>query len=266
MNKQQSPSLAQDYEAAIEWWQLAGVDTDYADDATDWLAAPEAEAEPAQRPAPAHKPAAKPDPAPSVPRVAIGGDKSGWPQSLEEFQRWWLESGTLDAGGSYPRVAPRRSVGGSGDSSAGSSAGTALMVIVPEPEEADRETLLSGPEGRLLAGFLAAAGIAPGSTYIASTLPRHTPLPDWGQLKADGVGDLLAHHIALAAPNRILAFGRNILPLLGHDTAQGAAILRDFNHDGGSVPVMGAATLGELLRSAGRRKQFWHRWLDWTEG
>lgn len=253
MIEPQTPPLVQDFEAALEWWRLAGVDTDFADDVTDWLAAPEAEvAAPAQT-VPAAEPqrrAALPD----LPRVEMGGGRASWPTDLAAFQRWWLESERLDAGGSFPRVAPR------------GEAGAALMVLVPEPEEADRETLLSGPEGKLLAGFLAAAGLAAEQSYVAAALPRHTPLPDWAQLKDDGLGDLLAHHIALAAPKRIIAFGRNILPLLGHDTAQGAATLRVFNHDGVSVPLMAAPTLGELLRSAGRRKQLWQRWLDWTEG
>lgn len=253
MSEPQTPPLVQDFEAALEWWRLAGVNTGFADDVTDWLAVPEAEA-----PVPAETvPAAEPQrraALPEVPRAAIGSERASWPTDLSAFKRWWLESDGLDAGGSFPRVAPR------------GEAGAALMVLVPEPEEVDREALLSGPEGKLLAGFLAAAGLGGDQTYLAAALPRHTPLPEWDRLKADGLGDLLAHHVALAAPKRIIAFGRNILPLLGHDTAQGAAVLRVFNHDGVSVPLMGAATLGELLRSAGRRKQLWQRWLEWTEG
>lgn len=251
MDERQSPPLVQEFEAALDWWRLAGVDTDFEDDATDWLAVPEAEAlAPAEAP-----PRLEPQrrvPVPELPSIAIGGERANWPTDLAAFHKWWLESDTLDAGGSFPRIAPR------------GAAGAALMVLVPEPEEADRDSLLSGPEGKLLAGFLTATGVD--QSYLATALPRHTPLPDWAQLKADGLGDLLVHHIALAAPKRIIAFGRNILPLLGHDTAQGAATLRVFNHDGVSVPLMAAPTLGELLRSAGRRKQLWQRWLDWTEG
>ncbi|MCR2833671.1 hypothetical protein [Parerythrobacter lacustris] len=243
----------QEFEAALDWWRLAGVDTDFADDVTDWLATPEAEAT-APAPVPSATQPQRRALVPDKPRVAIGGERAGWPTDLSAFHRWWLESDTLDAGGSFPRIAPR------------GLAGAELMVVVPEPEEVDRETLMSGPEGKLLAGFLAAAGLGTNQTYLAAALPRHTPLPEWDRLKADGLGDLLAHHVALAAPNRIIAFGRNILPLLGHDTAQAAATLRVFNHDGVSVPLMAAPTLGELLRSAGRRKQLWQRWLDWTEG
>nr|WP_137678263.1 hypothetical protein [Parerythrobacter lutipelagi] len=254
MGNPRTLELIQDYEAAREWWQLAGVDCEFENDATDWLAEPE-QAPPADAPAmvPKQTKPARPA-APEIPRVQFGGEKSAWPVDIAKFQSWWVDSPDVDGGGSYPLIAPR------------GNAGASLMVIVPEPEQTDRDALLSGPDGKLLASFLSAAAISPDSVYLASVLMRHTPLPEWKQLKADGVGELLAHHISLVAPKRILAFGRNILPLLSHDTAQDPPVLQDFNHDRGSVALMGAATLGELLRSVGRRKQFWRRWLDWTEG
>ena len=245
---------ADDFAAALDWWREAGVDHDFSDDATEWLAEPEPEivAAPAARtPQPKQ---AEPAEAPRKEIPAFGGDRAGWPADLAAFRRWWLEEPSLDAGGTGARVPPR------GD------AKPALMVIVAEPEQGDSDTLLSGPQGRLLAGFLRAAGIAFGEVYLASALPRPVPLPDWENLRAAGIGKLLEHHAHLAQPQRIVVFGRNILSLIGHATAQDSAVLREFNHEGRSVPVMGSRGLADLLRSAAGRERLWKRWLDWTDG
>lgn len=244
-------SLADEYAAALEWWRDAGVDHDFSDDVTDWLAEPEV---PASSEHAASKPKKKAEPAPPPPPKKIGGEADSWPTELVAFQEWFASSTELDDGGAFPAIKP------SGTASA------ELMIIVPEPEENDKDALLSGPQGRLLQGITQAAGIGTEQLYLATALRRHTPMPDWPALRASGIGAILAHHINLAAPKRILTFGRNIPPLLGNDTAQGTVILPNFNHEGRSTPVMGVSSLSELLRSAGKREKFWHRWLEWTDG
>lgn len=262
-------TLIEEYAAAQAWWNDAGVDQDYGDVATDWLAPPDPGSSPgvspgaspgaghaASSPLPSEPkrnslPAAKDAPEPAqVPR--LGGEKSAWPGDLTTFQSWWLTEPSLDGGGSFPRIAPR------------GSAGARLMIIVAEPEEQDSAHLLSGPLGKFLGNILAAMGLPAEGVYVASVLPRHMPLPDWDHLQAAGIGELLHHHITLAAPDKICALGRNIWPLLGHDLTQGPAFLPNFNHDGRSVPTLGAEGLAELLRSPPRRKRFWQRWLEWT--
>lgn len=245
------PTLADEFEAAIAWWKQAGVDHDFSDDVTDWLAEPAAlsAASPSAQSQP-HKVAATPPPPPPK---KIGGPTENWPATLEEFRAWWVSSLAIDDGGTWPAVPPR------------GPRNAKLMIVVPEPEDCDADQLLSGPEGRLLAAMLRAAGLEAGECYISSVLRRHTPLPDWDALRGAGLGELTLHHVHLAAPERILAFGRNILPLLGNDTAQGAANLHNLNHEGRSISVLGVGSLAELLRSAPRRKRFWHSWLKWTE-
>lgn len=139
------------------------------------------------------------------------------------------------------------------------------MIIVAEPEESDTDMLLSGPQGAMLSAMLRAMAVDEGDIYFCSALRRHTPLPDWAAIAKAGLPDLLRHHIALAAPQRILAFGRNIPPLLGNDTAQAYANLRNLNHDGEDISVLSAGSLAEMIRSASRRQRFWHSWLQWTE-
>lgn len=181
-------------------------------------------------------------------------ERADWPQTLSDFRSWWLSNDTLDQGGIAPRVPPR------------GSAGAKLMVLVAEPEADDRDTLLSGPLGRFLDAMLDAMGIAPENTYRASVLPRNTPLADWATLAKAGLGELTLHHVALAAPERVMVFGRNILPLIGHDPTQNPASLVNINHQNGIVPLLAGWDLAALLSRPKARSAHWQRWLEWTDG
>jgi DNA polymerase len=237
--------LAESLAAAQAWWREAGVDYGYRDEPLGWLA----NEEPAGQSTPA---ATAPKPEPE--RHPIGGDRGGWPQDLAAFGRWWLEEPSLDEGSLYPRVAPR------------GEAGAALMMLVTMPEAEDRETLLSGAHGRLLASFARAAGLAPGTVAIAAALPRHMPLPDWNALAARGHGDILLHLLALARPQRLIVFGRGILPLLGHSPAQGAPAVSELSIQGRPLPLLWTYAPENLLKSDRERATLWRRWLEWTDG
>lgn len=254
-NPPSSDDLAREFSAAIDWWRGAGVDHDFSDDVTDWLPEPtQNEAPSTGTPKPANRAAKRSDQPPEAPAQKIGGEHSDWPGNLEKFAKWWVESDLIDGGGAYPVVPPR------------GPSGAKLMILVPEPEERDSAHLLSGPQGKLVGGMVRAMGMVDEDIYYASVLRRHTPMPDWSGLQAAGIAELLSHHIGLAGSDRIIAFGRSILPLLGNDMAQRGPILHNFNHDGRTVPVMGVGSLAELLRSAARRKRFWQHWLEWTDG
>ena len=257
-------SLARDFEAALAWWRDAGVDCDFVDDATAWLAdaAPQEgdnagagrPAADAARTAPPGAPgAAKIAPAPAaaaspaVLRRDLLGDSP--PQSLAEFREWWLANPALETARAFPRIAPR------GDSE------PALMVLVPQPEEADRDTLLSGPQGRLLANILAAMGLAEDAVYIAAALPSHTPMADLATIAASGMDAVTAHHIALVKPARLVAFGTGLAPML---FGAGEEPLREINHAGGKVPVMSSETLDSLMDMPRLKARFWRRWMEWS--
>ena len=253
MNAGQEQCFPVQISAALDWWRDAGVDCDFADAATSWLAPkelPQAQEQPARAPA-AAQPARQPVPAaPALP--AIGGDPAIWPQDLGSFAAWWLAEPSLDGGMVMDRVPPR------------GVAGAELMILVAEPEAEDRETLLSGPQGKLVAAMLRAMGIAPDRTYLASALPRRTPAADWAALTAAGMGAVVRHHAALAAPKRLIVFGGNILPLLGNDPPNSETSLRAFNHGGRSVPLMAAPDLQAMLARPRVKAGFWRSWLEWT--
>lgn len=241
------PDIAAQIAGALEWWRDAGVDADFADDPKDWLAK-EIEAEPQD-----FEPLPLPVTAPmEASRPLIGGPPEAWPQDLAAFKLWWLTETSLDHGDLTRRVSPR------------GSKGADLMILVADPEEGDKEALLSGPHGKLLTAITHALGLGQEQVYWASALPRRTPLPDWHQLANEGLAAVVRHHIALAEPRRLLAFGSGISSLLGHDPAKNPAFLPAINHDGRSLPLLAAMDLAALLARPRAKAGLWQRLLDWT--
>ncbi len=233
--------LAADYAAALDWWREAGVDLDYADEPTAWLREPEVAAEPDPLPPPRTVP--RPSATPALdralarePGAAIGGDPAHWPTDLAEFHDFWLTEPSLDPGSLADRVAP---VG---------EAGADLLVLTGQPDEGDREALLSGEHGALLGRILRAMGIAESRVYLASALPRPTPMPDWDDLAARGLAALSCHHLRLAAPARVIIFGK------------GPSMLARES----GLPMLSAPPLEVLARSAAHKRRFWHQWLEWS--
>ena len=253
---QADPLLAREFEAALAWWRAAGVDCDFADDATAWLSeapvagapAPSAQSPGQAQSAPA--PARRAEPAPPAP-ITLRRDMLGEspPADLPAFRDWWLSAPALDTVRSYPRIPPR------------GVAGAALMVLVPQPEAEDRDTLLSGPQGRLLANILAAMGLAEEQTYIAAALPCHTPMADLAALAAGGMDAVTAHHIALVRPARLLALGTGLTPMLASASDHA---LREINYTACKVPLLSSEALDALMDMPRLKARFWRRWMEWS--
>jgi DNA polymerase len=262
-----APSLAQEFASALAWWQMAGVDCDFADDATTWLADPraapasaEASGVPVSRSGAKTPVSAEQDivarrsapqpaaPAPSAPeRRDWLGDSP--PADLAAFHSWWMETPELAPSRGFPRVPPR------------GAQGAALMVLVPQPEAEDSDRLLSGPQGRLLANILTAMGLAENAVYIAAALPAHTPMADLPALAAGGMDAVTAHHVKLVAPARLVAFGSALGPMLGTSSDQP---LREINYASGKVPVLSSEALDALMDMPRLKARFWRRWMEWS--
>lgn len=236
-----------DFAAVLAWWDEAGVDCAFADESRSWLV----EAEAAQETAP---PAFVAPVAPPPPVARIGGPADGLPGDLATFRDWWLAEPSLDDGHVAGRVPPR------GD------AGAALMVLVDHPEAGDAEAgaLLAGAQGRLAGAITAALGLEEEQVYLASALPRHMPLPDWAALTAAGLGDVVRRHVALAAPQRLLVFGEHVSSLLGHDPANNGGPLREFHHEGRTIPALAAPGLAALAARPRAKARLWQALLDWS--
>lgn len=242
-------------EGALDWWREAGVDCDFAEEATDWLAKAEPDdAVTAPPPPPAPVPVAQSPLQRALEqdnRPAMGGPQGGWPDSLEKFREWWMTEPSL-APGSLERRLPPRGV-----------AGAELMVLVGQPEEDDREGLLSGDTGNQLKPLLQAMGLAEHQVYLASALPAAMAMPDWDDLARGGLGEIVRHHIALARPARLLAFGRGQLAMFGIAPEQFREPLA-LECGGRMVPLLSAPDFPQIARSPVRRERLWQRWLDWT--
>lgn len=255
MEDRAKPGFTEEIAAAIDWWRDAGVDCHFNDEPANWLAP--AATLPTRPGGGLNRPGASPanlrgeaevPPAPEKPTFS----RSDWPQDLAAFTQWWLSDPLLDDGRTTGRVPPR------------GCQGAEFMVIVPDPERDDDDSLLAGPQGKLLDAMLAAMAIAPDQVYIASVLPRHMPMADWPALAEKGFGALLCHHVKLAAPRRLIALGSNILPLLGNDPAHNPAVLRSFNQEGVTLPLLAGKGLAALLERPRWKAGLWQAWLDWT--
>jgi DNA polymerase len=236
-----SSTLAADYAAALDWWRVAGVDLDYREEPTVWLREPVAEPEPDALPPPHTVP--RPSAAPALeralarePAAPIGGDPAHWPSDLAGFRDFWLTEPSLDPGALADRVAP---VG---------EAGAELLLLIGQPEDGDREALLSGEQGALVSRILRAMGIEESRAYLASALPRITPMPDWDDLASRGLAALTCHHLKLAAPRRVIIFGK------------GPSMLARES----GLPTLAAPQLETLARSAAHKRRFWNQWLEWS--
>lgn len=257
-------SLAREFEASLAWWRAAGVDCDFHDDVTAWLAdaPPKTDAQGVVSAGGTSPAAAAPTPREKLPastspssvsasvtqRRNLLGDSP--PADLAAFRQWWLAAPALDAARLYPRIAPR-----------GAEA-AALMVLVPQPEEHDRERLLEGPQGRLLANILAAMGLDDSAAYLASALPCHTPMADLAATGESGMDAVLAHHIALARPKRLLVLGTGLAGML--EGGQSDQPLREINYVAGKVPVMVSETLDAMMDMPRLKARFWKRWIEWS--
>ncbi len=249
MDTDDHPDWATELAAAQAWWREAGVDLAYTDEATNWLASArtrQVQSVAPPTPSPVEAPVKAP---PAAPR--LGGDRAHWPIALLDFAAWWLTEPSLDPAPAAQRVMP-----------AGPHAAP-LMVLVAMPEPGDDAALLGGRQGKLLDAILTAFGYSREAIYLASVLPRPIPAPDWAALAVAGLGEVLAHHVALAAPQRLIVFGRDVSSLLGHDPAQVAQSSLRFNHEGLSVPMMLAPALEALFERLALKRGLWSRWLDW---
>ena len=239
MHNRPDITLADQYAATIDWWRDAGVDYDFSDEVEPLLAEPEEVHKPAQ---PA-KPAAQEE---QLPEPAITG--ADLPGDLPAFRDWWVGPDNPFATGTAVRLAP---IG---------KEGAPVMVLTAMPEAEDRDSLLSGPQGRLLGNVLRAIGMDPNLAYLASALPSHTTLPDWDDLARDGLGTVIAHHVTLAKPQRVLLLGSKLPALLGHDPAAPPEAFSAI----GKTATLATFSPDRLLDHARQRARLWKRLCQWT--
>lgn len=237
-------------QSLVDWWQLAGVEWDFADTPNDWLAddAPPARAQAVPRAAPQNAPVA-PDRAPVAP-VGQAAANLVLPETLEAFVAAW-GSGTLAAdGGDGRHVAP-----------AGRQ-GARLMVLTGAPERDDQDSVLSGRAGRLVETIARVCGFAADDLYRASLFPRLV-LDNQAAIPHLGVWTRIArHHIALVAPEMLVVAGEDTArALLSHDPSQKPTDLHFLNHGDRTVKTVVTRKLSLMFhRIAQEKSMAWQQW------
>ena len=221
--------------SVLDWWMGAGVDTPIAEEPRNWLAEPRAAA--------ATAPAALAPPAPAA-----------LPVTLKGFHAWLAESETLPDGSRQGRrILP------GGDA----SGGLMIMIDMPEPADAAAGALLSDESGRLFDRMLAAIGRDRSQVYLTA-LCLERPMGGRADPAAIArLGEIARHHIALAAPKRVLLMGQAVnRAVLGVELVNARQKLHNLNHDGATVDatkVQAVATFAPrfLIQSPARKADAW---------
>ncbi|MCA1197488.1 uracil-DNA glycosylase [Sphingomonas sp. R647] len=218
--------------SALNWWRDAGVDVLVEDDPRDWTA----------RPAPTAQPETPGRPIPSGPEP-----EAPLPATIEAFLDWRYGSGAPEAATGEP-IAPAE-----GDHTA------PLMVVTDLPEfDGTAPALLDGAAGRLFDRILAAIGQSRESIYL---VPLCAARPITGQVPRDldeKLGEILRHHIALAAPQRLLLLGQaTSRAVLGTDADKNREGLTPFNYSGGKSDVVAIRHPRFLLNKPAAKADAW---------
>lgn len=195
--------------SALDWWHDAGVDVVVGDDGFAWLdsAAQQLAARQAVPPA-----------------AAVAPADDALPGEAAAFAAWRVGE-----------TAPEARWGG-GAIAASGPADAELMVFVDCPERDDRELLMEGEVGRLFERMLAAIGRTRADVALASVCVRR---PTTGRVPRDieaRLGEIARHHVALAAPKRLLVMGdaasRAILTM---NVADARGRFHTLNHKNGRI-------------------------------
>lgn len=197
--------------SALEWWHDAGVDTLADETPRDWYAAPVAASQPERARAVA-------TPAPAA--------TAALPNSIAQFVAWRVGPDRPEASWPGMLIAP------TGDPAA------PIMVLadMPEREDADSGLLLSGAAGRLFDRMLASVGRTRSDIYLASLC---TVRPVAGRVAPEceaRLGEVARHHVALAAPRRLLLLGNApSRALIGADVARVRSGLQSIKLESGTT-------------------------------
>lgn len=216
--------------SALDWWTEAGVDTLVDDVPFDWLAKPTvpSAAEPVAVPAAA---------APSA---------AALPGRLAEFRRWLLADASVPG-------AVRARLDARGDP----ARGAAIVLDMPEAEDRAAAALLSGEVGALFDRMLGAIGLDRDAVYLIPFAPARPASGRLDEREQAALAPLLRHHLALAAPARLLLLGdAPAHALLGRSALAARGATHQIALEGRTVPAI-ASLHPRLVRSKEARASAW---------
>jgi DNA polymerase len=222
--------------SVLDWWAEAGVDTIVDDLPHDWLAAPPAtaRAEPAEA-------------TPSAPASAALPVAAALPGTLADFRAWLLADPAVPG----PAIAR---IDATGDPASGA------MVILDMPEAADRAAgaLLSGDVGLLFDRMLGAMKLTRADIYIVPFSPARPATGRLNESDSATLARLMRHHIALAAPKRLLLLGdAPTKALLGLPLAQARGEARPVEISEAAIPAIASFHPRFVAERPDYRKPAW---------
>jgi uracil-DNA glycosylase len=238
----------------VDWWQLAGVEWDFSETPTDWLAD---DPPVARRDAPQQvsatqgvdQPRSVPSPAPAPPTAPPVADVA-LPTDLAAFQQAWQIGALGPDGGDGPYISPA------------GAARPKVMIITGAPERDDARTVLSGKAGALIENIVRAAGFEVDRFYRASLFPRVVLDGLAAAEHIDHWRRVTLHHIALVVPEMlVIAGGDTARALLGHDPSQKPPVLHFLNHGDQTIKTVVMRKPGLMLhRIAPEKAMAWQSW------
>ncbi|HMI18237.1 MAG TPA: uracil-DNA glycosylase family protein [Sphingomonas sp.] len=194
--------------SALDWWAEAGVDTLADDLPRNWLAA---------APVLSESVAAAPAQA-----------KAALPDTLAAFRAFLLADASIPG-------PPKGRVDASGDA----ASGVVIVVDMPESEDRISGNLLSGEVGALFDRMLGAINLGRDQVYLIPFSPVRATTGKLGEAELTKLTPLLLHHLALAAPRKLLLLGdAPVQALLRKPAAQARDTVHQLAIADGEVPTV----------------------------
>lgn len=218
----------------LGWWELAGVDTLVSENQQGWLNQKE------------------PVPPPAVAQHAVTSKPTGgnvMPSNLPEFLEWLKTSPDVpEAAWASTRIVPQAVL----------PADIMIIADMPDVEDMEAQTLLSGATGRLFDRMLSAIGLDRSSVHLASLASARPP---GGMLDPGSVGrltEIMRRHIALVAPKRLLLLGdKTSRALLAAEAGGERGKLQTLNHDNGTLDTVATFHPRFLMRQPAAKAECW---------
>ncbi len=217
--------------SALTWWQDAGVDMVVDELPRDWTV----------------RESATPTQA-AVPQAAIVEADVPLPATLAAYLDWRFGGDAPESAWGEPIV-----------HAAGDPASPLMVVTdMPEAGDCDAGALLSGDAGRLFDRMLAAIGHDRGSVYLVSLCIARPVTGLVPREIEDRLAELARHHVALAAPNRLLLLGQTVSrAILGADAGAGRGRLQPVNYQDGQSEAVATFHPRFLLTKPAAKADAW---------